>query len=277
VEDKPANPDRLIARIAARQHGLVTTAQLERAGLGRRGASARERKGLLHRIHRGVYGVGCAALSYHGRWLAAVLACGPGAVLSHISAAQLWGLVPARQGPVHVTVPTASGRSRRRGIRLHRSPSLPPAATASLDGIAVTTVARTLADLRRTVAPAVYRSAVRQAEFRGYDLGPVATDGTRSELERKLLAICRRYRLPAAEVNVLVGPYTVDFLWRESRLVVEVDGYGAHRGRQAFEDDRERDRRLALLGYRVLRFTYRQVTEDTAGVADAIRAALAPS
>lgn len=271
-----AKADRLIARIAGRQHGVITSAQLAEAGVSRSAAVRRARAGLLHRVHQGVYAVGHAALSHHGRWTAAVLACGEGAVLSHISAAQLWGLLPARGGPIHVTIATASGRRRRKGLRIHRSPLLPHTATTRLDGIAVTTVARTLADLRRTAAPHVYRRAVRQAEYRGLDLGDTPTDGTRSDLERTFLALCRRHRIPEPDVNAKVGPYTVDFLWPEHRLIVETDGYRAHRGRQAFEDDRERDRRLALLGHRVLRFTHAQVTGDSAGVAKAIRVALAP-
>ena len=175
-------------------------------------------------------------------------------MLSHWDGAALLELLPVRSGFVDVTVRTAAGRRRRPEIRIHRCPSLTDDEVTQQKRIPVTTPARTIKDLRRTAPAAVVRRAIRNAEFRDLPLGTVSTDRTRSELERKLLAICRRHRLPSPEVNVPVGPYTVDFLWREQRLVVEVDGYRAHHGRQAFEDDRERDRRLALLGYRVLRF-----------------------
>jgi predicted transcriptional regulator of viral defense system len=125
-------PDIEIARIAAGQHGVVTAKQLADAGLGRMAISERSRNGRLHRIHRGVYAVGHHGLSLHGRFMAATLACGDGAVVSHVSAAVLWELLRPIDGPVHVTVPSTSGRARRAGIHLHRSPpsdlpeTLPP-------------------------------------------------------------------------------------------------------------------------------------------------------
>jgi very-short-patch-repair endonuclease len=126
------------------------------------------------------------------------------------------------------------------------------------------TPARTLADLRRALAPEQFRKAVRQAEFLGLDLRTIRTDGTRSEAEGLFLRICRRHRIARPEVNARIGRYTVDFLWPEQRLVVETDGYVAHRGKQAFEDDRARELDLHALGYRVRRFTYRQVRDRRA-------------
>ncbi|MGN6274960.1 MAG: type IV toxin-antitoxin system AbiEi family antitoxin domain-containing protein, partial [Solirubrobacterales bacterium] len=122
--DKRSTEDSRVAEIASRQHGVVTLRQLEEAGLGRRGASKRVEKGQLHRIHRGVYAVGHRAPSFHARWMAAVLACGEGAVLSHSSAAALWGLLRPIDGPIHVSIPTQQSRRSRRGIHLHRCPSL---------------------------------------------------------------------------------------------------------------------------------------------------------
>jgi len=118
------------------------------------------------------------------------------------------------------------------------------------------------------------RKALREAEFRGLDVGDVPSDRSRSELERAFLRVCRRYRLPRPEVNVEVGRFTVDFLWRRERLVVETDGYAAHRGRQAFEDDHARELELHALGYRLRRFTDRQVDREPRAVAAAIKGAL---
>jgi very-short-patch-repair endonuclease len=261
-------------RSPADSTGVITLTQLIEAGLSPSGVRRRVQSGRLHRIHRGVYAVGHSGLSDKGRWMAAVLACGDGAVLSHRSAAELWELLPPRKGPVHVTVPIPGGRKKRDGIHLHRSPSLPDNAMTCCDGIGVTTPARTLADLRRTVAPALFRRALRQAEYRGLEIGDVPSDRSRSELERAFLRICRRHRLPIPEVNVELGRYTVDFLWRRQRLVVETDGYAAHRGRQAFEDDRARELELHALGYRLRRFTDTQVEHQPRAVANAIKGAL---
>lgn len=188
--------DVLVARIAARQHGVVSVAQLAEAGIGRSGIARRVEAGRLHRIHRGVYAVGHPGLCDQGRWMAAVLACGEGSVLSHRSAAALWALLPARGGPVDVTIPSSNGRARRAGIRLHRSPSLTDAATTHQKRIAVTTPARTITDLRRVAPPNQVRKAIRQAEFLDLDLAEMPSDRTNSELERLFLALLRRHRLP---------------------------------------------------------------------------------
>jgi very-short-patch-repair endonuclease len=262
----------VIAAIASRQHGIVTAAQLTTSGLGKDGIYRRARAGRLHRMHRGIYAVGHRGLGNEGRWMAAALALGEGAVLSHRSAAELWALLPPSQGAVDVAVPCGGGRETRSGIRIHRSPSLQKDATTIRNRIAVTTPARTLVDLRGAVSAAEFRRAVRQAEVFGYGLGGVEADHTRSELEYLFVRLCRRHRLPPPEVNVRVGPYLVDFLWRERRLVVETDGYRYHRGAAAFENDRTRELELGRLGYTVHRFTYRQVTAAAAEVAAAIRA-----
>jgi very-short-patch-repair endonuclease len=157
--------------------------------------------------------------------------------------------------------------------RRHRS-SLPAGDTSVRSGIPVTTPARTIADLKRGVPAVTLRKAIREAEFRGLDVGDADTDHTRSELERAFLRLSRLYHLPEPEVNVRVAGFTVDFLWRAERLAVETDGYRAHRGRQAFEDDRERELALGMLGIRLRRFTDRQVHRQPARVAAAVRAAL---
>jgi predicted transcriptional regulator of viral defense system len=235
VGEERVNADAKVAVIAARQHGVVTVTQLRAAGIRRSAVSRRVAAGRLHRIHRGVYAVGHRGLSQEGKWMATVLACGDGAVLSHRSAAELWELLPLAQGAIHVTVPAScGGRSQRRALRIHRS-SLPSKDTTVRSGIPITTPARTIAELKRTVPTTTARKAIREAEFRGLDLGDADTDHTRSELERAFLRLSRLYHLPEPEVNVRVAGFTVDFLWRAERLAVETDGYRAHRGRQAFE------------------------------------------
>jgi very-short-patch-repair endonuclease len=207
--------------------------------------------------------------------MAAALACGDGAVISHRSAAELWGLLKSRDESVDVSRPHAGGRRRRPGIRLRRCQSLTQGHTTLRMGIPVTTPVRTVVDLRRAASEKEVRRAIRQAGVLGLPLGhEVERDRTRSDLERDFTRLCQRCRLPPPEVNVRVGPHLVDFLWRDAHLVVETDGYRYHRGRQAFEDDRGRDLDLRARGYDVLRLSYRQVTEEPERVAAAVGDAL---
>ncbi len=267
--------DAVVAAIASRLHGAISIEQLHLAGLDDAAVLRRVRSGRLHRLHRGVYAVGHIAPSNERQWMAAVLALGDGAVLSHRSAAALWELLPARSGPVDVSLPSRSGRRRRQGLRIHRPESLEPRETTQCRGIPVTSPARTLTDLRSTVPERELRRAIRQADFRGLPLGHcIESDRTRSELERRFLLLCRRHRLPDPAVNVRIERITVDFYWEKQRVVVETDGYQAHRGRAAFEDDRDRDLRLRTLGYEVFHFSYRQVTEESAKVAAILRSSL---
>jgi very-short-patch-repair endonuclease len=243
--------------------------------------------GRLLRVHRGVYAVGHGRLSQHGRWLAAVLAAGPGAVLSHAAALTLWQLRPRRLGPIDVTV---AGRGRRAGsgIRLHCVRALNEADRMTLDAIPVTTVARTLLDYAEQATTQQLRLALDAADRRELlDVhaiealldrsrgrhgvralrGAVAAMGgpapeTRSELERQMLALLRTAGLPEPQCNVVVDGYCVDFLWPEARLVVELDGYPFHRTRRAFEDDRRRDARLQAADYRVLRITAQRLRQE---------------
>jgi predicted transcriptional regulator of viral defense system len=272
MREESANADRVVAETAARQHGVITFDQLVRAGLDKSAIQRRIRAARLHRIHRGVYAVGHKALSNEGRWMAAVLACGEGAALSHRSAAELWDMLRAREYAwVHVTVPTSAGRRRRRGIHLHRSPLLQSGTlTTKRRGIRVTTPARTLADLAKTTSAHELNRATRQAEFLGLPLDE-PTDRTRSDLEALFLRICARHGIPRPEVNVKLDPYTVDFLWRDQRVIVEVDGWQAHRGRRSFRDDRERDIDLGLRGFTVRRFADTTLNDDPAGVGRAVQ------
>ncbi|MGB7588275.1 MAG: type IV toxin-antitoxin system AbiEi family antitoxin domain-containing protein [Solirubrobacterales bacterium] len=283
MRKKVATPDAAAANIAARQHGVVSLRQLRAVGMTESGVRRRVEAGHLHRIHRGVYAVGHTALSHHGRWMAAVLACGgnppdpqqqrgPSAVLSHRSAAMLWGLLPPQAGVVDVSALASGGRAKRRGIRLHRPRSLLPEQITRRSAIPVTIPARTLDDLQRVVPAEQHRRAIRQAAVLGLASEPVLIhDGTRSELERLFLRHCRKCGLPAPEVNVRIDSMEVDFLWRDRRLIVETDGYRYHRGRAAFEDDRNRDLKLRALGYSVIRLTYRQVVEQPQRITDALR------
>jgi hypothetical protein len=166
----------------------------------------------------------------------------------------------------------------RQGFRLHRCSSLVTGKTTRRLDIPVTTPARTVADLRAAVPPRLWRRAVRQAELAGFSLGPeVETDGTRSDLERDFLRICRRAGLPPPEVNVKVGRWTVDFLWRAERLAVETNSYRYHRGQIAFQDDHARELGLRSVGYEVRRFDERQIDEEPALVAADLAAALGSS
>lgn len=223
--------------------------------------------------------------------MAAVLACGRGAVLSHRSAAELWGLLPKSAGQglqgvrIDVSIPSTAGRRRRTGIRLHRCPSLDGGTNRAAERrrslvtrrreIPVTTPARTIADLRGVASTAEVRQAIRKAEVLGLrtELQPRPAK-TRSELEDIFLAFCEHHRIPAPEVNVLVGTHEVDFVWPAARVAVETDSYGFHRGRSAFENDHERDLDLRAADYDVVRLTHRQVTADPDRAAAAVKDAL---
>jgi very-short-patch-repair endonuclease len=290
----PNKSDRLdaaIARIALRQHGLVTAKQLAVLGLGRAAISERAAAGRLHRLHRGVYAVGHSAMSHHRRWMAAVLACGEGAVLSHHSAAALWELLRPIEGPVHVSVPTTGGLRNRRGIHLHRTqalrePSPSPPSLPSEGGrgrrllathrhnIPVTTIPRTIDDLEGTVAPYLFRRAKRQAELKRVRLKGAESLRQRSDLEEDFLTLFLANDLPHPETNVKIGRWEVDFLWRPQRVVVEADSFLYHRGSVAFEDDHARELDLRSGGFTVLRFSEGQLEDEPDRVAADAAAAL---
>lgn len=267
--------DRAVARIAARFHGIITYAQLVECGANSPAIAHRLRSGRLYRLHRGIYSVvPPRLLTIKGRWLAAVLACGPRAALSRLDAAALWELCRVGSGPIHITVPSENGRKKRQGIIVHRSSTLAPNHVVVRDNIAVTTPARTLADLRRSLPEYRFAPILRRAEKLRLDLGPLAGSGEdpdRTELERRFLALCRRHSVPRPDCQVIIGPYTVDFLWPDDRLIVEVDGWETHGTKSAFEADRARDAWLTARRYRVVRFTWRQVRYEGPDVARAMR------
>jgi hypothetical protein len=236
--------------------------------------------------------------------MAAVLACGPSAVLSHRSAAALWGLRADDRTSIDVTAPNRRGRVPAR-IDAHRHNSLRPQDRTSVRGIPCTNVSRTLLDLAGVAAVHQLRSAISEAEVLGlFDSAAVQelmrcsrgrrgvarlrllvseldpqTASTRSELERRFLALCERVGLPPPEVNVpleVAGvSLTPDFLWRDARLVVEADGRKYHDTGTAFERDRRRDQRLMLAGWQVIRCTWRQVVDEPTDLARTLRKLLA--
>ena len=285
--------------LAGRQHGVITHSQLRSLGFSAAAIRHRAAAGRLHTVHRGVYALGRPDLSVEGTWMAATLACGPGALLSHASSAALHGLLPTARATVDVTIPRRVGISRS-GISVHRSTFLERAELAEVHGIPCTSVARTLLDLASVVPQPALERACEQAEVmrmldwaameellsraqgrRGvHSLRAVlASSGAegfpRSELERRFLALCRKAALPSPAVNqwlMIAGEeMQVDFVWWDSRVVVETDGYRTHRTRWAFTRDRRRDRLLTLAGWRVARFTWDDLASDAKHVTTVLR------
>jgi hypothetical protein len=284
--------DREIAALAGAQHGVVARRQLAALGLSAQSIDRRLQRARLHLVHRGVYAVGHPALRIEGRWIAAVLAAGKDAVLSHVTAGGAWEMRPLGAGLIHVTVPGDPGRKRRPGLRVHRSRTLTPPDTTTHLGIPITTPARTIIDLASSLQPLPLEQALDQADRRGLiDFAELKTRPiprslkailarytgpafTRSELEDRFHAICDTHDLPRPTSNTIIEGEDVDFAWRAQRLVVEVDGYGYHRSPSRFENDRERDVMLTLAGWHVLRFTWTQVTTRPKWVAAAVDARL---
>lgn len=307
VGRKPSHPstEDAINGKAGQQHRVIALDQLGAIGLSASAARSRVASGRLQRIHRGVFAVGPWPLTREGRWMAAVLACGSGAVLSHRSAAAAWGLRTDDRATIDVTTPRRGARQCR-GVQVHRSRLLVEADVTSVDGIPCTSLARTLLDLAEVLDRRGLERAIDRAEvLRLFDLRAVddaltrgngrrgvpilrsvlaehiaGTPPTESRLEELFLALCGTAAIAHPEVNAsltLGGGVTFrpDFLWRRHRLIVETDGRDVHATRQAFERDRKRDQRLMVAGWRVVRFTWRQVTREPDRVADTLRALLA--
>jgi very-short-patch-repair endonuclease len=299
--DSPARPltsDRALADLATRQHGVISRRQLIDLGLQRGAIAHRVKQGRLHPIHRGVYSLGHRRLTQRGHWIAAVLACGEEALLSHRSAAALWGLQRPRSSPVEVT--SRHGGRGKQGIALHEG-RVHPEERTTRDGIPVTSVARTLFDLAEVVDYQRLERAWEEADRlnlletravervckRGqgrHALQPIqrlltaaqATTVTRSPLEDRFASLCRKHHLPPPAVNTVVLGFEVDALWPRERLAVELDSFAFHRHRAAFERDRARDAALQAAGYRVIRLTHRRLEQDSASVAGELRRLLRP-
>jgi very-short-patch-repair endonuclease len=248
---------------------------------------ARER---LLRLHPSVYAVGHSRLRARGRWMAAVLGCGPSAVLSHLDAAALHDLRGIGSGHVHVTATT---RHKLRGVRCHWARNLAPGDCARVDGIRVTSLARTYLDIAEVLnhgrlidvleagqrqnkldVRALHAVIARNAGRHGIQplreaIAELADDPPllQSGLERAFRHLVRTYDLPMPQFNVYVEGVLCDVVWPEHRLIVEVDGWNWHRSKRAFGNDRARDRKLIRAHWTVLRFTDDQVAEDAAGVA----------
>jgi very-short-patch-repair endonuclease len=293
--------DEVIAKLAALQHGVVARRQLLALGLSDSAVQHRLGAGRLRRLYPGIYAVGHEALGFHGRVIAAVLCMGNGAVASHHTAAALRNLEDASPGPIHVTVPQA--RRPQEGIEIHRG--TPPRDEVEIvAGVPVTSVARTLLDISRTDAPARVRRLVKRAEFQGLTNAtalrailqryprrqgrrPLAsvvrskhlgTGTTRSELEDRFLEFLVERRLPLPERNVVLEVrghrFEVDCLWRDARLIVELDGRAAHGTDSAFQDDRARDRVLIAAKWWPMRITWEQLHTEPDALESDIRAAI---
>jgi Protein of unknown function (DUF559) len=280
IQGKESPGDLEIGELARRQHRVVAVWQLLALGFGRGAIEHRLREGSLYRLSRGVYAVGCASVVWRGRVMGATLACGPEAVASHGAAGALHGLRPMSGAAVDVTVPRS--RHGQPGIRVHRVRSLHPDDRDVVDGIPVTSVARTLLeklrvfDLRaieRLVARSRGRRGIKplRAVIAAYAEPPI----TRSELERRFIALCDQFAIPRPETNVIVAGRVVDGVWHEARLVVEIDSREHHMTTAAFEEDRRRDADLMLAGYRVLRITWRRLRDEPAEVARTVLELLA--
>jgi hypothetical protein len=203
------------------------------------------------------------------------MAVGDGAVLSHGSAAALWQFLRPIEGPIHVTVSGEGGRKPRPGLRIHRSRTLTTRDITRRHGIAVTTPARTIEDIRPVVAPYLFRRALRQAELAGHRVPHLATvKRTRSDLELLFLTLCDDHGLPRPTVNVRVVGRLVDFFWPEHRVAVETDSWDYHRGSVAFEDDHDRDLALHVRGITTRRYTGDQLEAAPGAVAADLREAL---
>ncbi|MGZ6675468.1 MAG: type IV toxin-antitoxin system AbiEi family antitoxin domain-containing protein [Solirubrobacteraceae bacterium] len=270
-----------MSELAVGQWGVVSVAQLRELGVGRSAITRRVNAGQLHRLHPGVYTLGHTALRAEGHRLAAVLACGPGAVLSHRSAASHWGLLRTDQTRIDVTAPR--GRHGAPGIRLHRSRSLDAQDTTHHGGIPITSVSRTLLDLASTARPSELERALAQTErlrlydhraiqatiarnngHRGTQVLARATSRTpkwtKNEWEAEFLDLIRKAGLPEPQTNDAFdvpdhGHCEPDYHWPEHRVIVETDGFETHGTRAAFHADRAKDAALTASSYRVLRFT----------------------
>jgi very-short-patch-repair endonuclease len=294
--------ERAIVDLVARQQGVVTHSQLAEIGVGRRTLDRWLASGRLRAVHRDVYGFGPRPLVNRGKWLGAVLAMGPGAFLSHESAAALWGLAGDRP-KIHVNAPR--GRQvrpgRRSGIKVHRCKFAADEVTLR-DGIPVSTVARTIFDLGERSAPHELKSAWDEADrlkllrvpevARVYELGrgrrrararlkPFLlaeqrhVEDTASPLEDRFAAFVVANRLPPPQKNVLVDGDEIDALWPDARLIVELDSWEFHSHRAAFEKDRDRDADHLISGYHTIRVTHRRLSEQPERLAAQLRALLA--
>ncbi len=280
-----------VAKVALRQHGNITRIQLYALGVGDRAIARRVKAGRLYRVFRGVYAVGRPATTQLERAAAAVLACGPGAVLSHFSALSLWGFAKGWPPAPEVMI---VGDRRPPGIVVHRTLNLPRRDVRFQLGIRATSPARTMLDCAprlaektrtRTVDDALHTPFLSRSQLADViDRYPThrgakllipfvdTTDGpTRSGWEEEFPAFCERFGLPRPRVNTVVNGFEVDGYFEAERLIVELDGYEFHRGRQAFEDDRDRDAEMLAAGLATVRVTWERIQKRSAREAERLR------
>jgi very-short-patch-repair endonuclease len=285
---------RALWRLARRQHGVLSRAQLLEHGLTVGAIKHRLQTRRLHPVMRAVYAVGRPELSPEGRLMAAVLTCPGGAVISHGTAAAAWGLTPSAPGRIEVSVPRRSS-ARAPGIRIHRRESLPRADLTRRHNIPTTSPALTLVDLATRLPPAALEAAVNEADrldlidpvrlrerleamprVPGIGLLRACIDRhtlvlTDSELERRFLRLIRGAGLPEPLTQQQLNGHRVDFHWPDLGLVVETDGLRYHRTPGQQNRDRRRDQALARAGLTCLRFTHAQVRHEPDEVADTLR------
>lgn len=265
---------------------MVSIAQLRAVGLSTRGVHHRASRGKLHRVHRGVYAVGHRVLGADGWRMAAVLAAGPGAVLSHRSAADLWGIRRSARSRHEVT---RVGGSALRTVHVHRTRSLPPEDVTTIRGIPVTTLARTLRDCAAVLTRHALARCLHEADIlRILDVSAIksapaalasviadyAPQPANEGLETLFAAILPS-DLPTPLFNTHVGPHEVDVLWPAHRVIVELDDVRTHRTVRGFQRDRERDAALIAQGHVVLRITDARLRRDPDTVIGELRAVLA--
>lgn len=278
-----------LAALAHQQHGVVSVGQLRDLGYSRDQIKRAKSGGWLHSVDRSVYAVGHTNLSLHGQCLAAILACGPGAVLSHYSAAWLWGLARWSPKPLHVTGPVA--RRPRLPVHIHRARRLEEADRTLIEEIPVTAVPRLLLDLAACLKPKSLDRLVEQTEEKGlFDLSQVKdllartvghhghkrlrraialyqpTSFTRSGLERRFLELCLEAGLPQPHMNYVEEGFELDAYWPEFRFAVELDVFETHGTRAAFERDRKRQEDLLLAGIQMTRVTGPRLKREPAEV-----------
>jgi hypothetical protein len=271
-----------IWELAKSQHAVVTRHQLLGLGLNADAIQHRITTGRLYPVHRGVYAVGRPGLTPYGRWMAAVLACGANAALSHSSACALWAVCQVKEGDIEISVPGTSF-IRRPGIVVHRRANLTAAEVTCHAGIPVTTPACTLIDMALRLRPDRLEAAINEADRRqlvdpetlravldqiaprpGVGVLRRALDArtfvlTDSELERRFLPLASRAGLPAPLTQQWVNGFRVDFFWPDLGLVVETDGLRYHRTPAQQTRDRMRDQAHTASGLTPLRFSHAQV------------------
>lgn len=290
-QDSPARVWGLIRK----QHGVIARSQLLELGIGSRSIEHRIARGRLHPLWRGVYAVGRPEVTQKGRWMAAVLACGPTALLSHRSAAALWGIAPVHAvGPIEVV---AGVFRRRPGIRVHRRRDLGPEHRREVAGVPATDPVSTLIDLASSAPEWRVERAINEADRLDLvdsealrrtvaRLGPrpgmacvrklLGLDAlTDTGLERKFLAIVRAAGLPSPETQAHVNGYRVDFYWPQLRLVVETDGWRHHRTSGEQATDRRRDQAHMASGLTTMRFGEDQIRYEPKQVRRALTAVVA--